>query len=165
MYSGDLTSAYNGAVEYLYAQEGLRETTLVYCNIYRGDIGCDYKIIVGSGDDISRKYMMNPNNRMVDIKCKTIQRQTILGVFIPEEKGQSFVILNVGNGNIYISESNKNSLLAIKALFQRWSNTLYFNDIVKLLGAQIVDTSEKAEIDFSLDNLEKDSFIKLFLKY
>ena len=54
MYSGDITSAPNGAVEYLYANKGLKNPTLVQNNVYSGNNNCEYKIIVGKGDKINR---------------------------------------------------------------------------------------------------------------
>jgi len=55
MYSGDITSAPNGAVEYLYAGKGLKDPTLVQINVYRGSDTCGYKIIIGKGDKISKE--------------------------------------------------------------------------------------------------------------
>jgi hypothetical protein len=59
MYSGDMTSAPNGAVEYLYANKGLN-TNSGHEQCFHGDANCGYKIVVGKGDHISY-YMMNPN--------------------------------------------------------------------------------------------------------
>ena len=88
MYSGDLTDARNGAVEYLYAGKGLSEPTLVMNNVFSGDPTSGYKIIIGKGDKMSRQYMMDPNNLFVEVKCDSVQTQTVLGIFIPEEDKQ-----------------------------------------------------------------------------
>jgi hypothetical protein len=162
MYSGDITSAPNGAVEYLYAKNGLKEVTLIQNNVYSGDANCEYKIIIGKGDKISKEYMMNPNNLFAEVKCKSVQTQTILGILLPKKEKQCFVVLNFGAGHIRVSGNGKVSETAIKALYQQWSKPLSFNKIVKLLGVKIVDDAKKADIDFSLNELEKDSFIKLF---
>lgn len=162
MYSGDITSAPNGAVEYLYANKGLDVPTLVQNNVYSGDDTCGYKIIIGFGDKISRNYMMNPDNLLLDVKCKSIQQQTILGMLIPKKGKQCFVLLNFGAGHVRVSGNSVISDIATKALYQQWNKPLSFNKIVKILGAEIVDTKENANFDFSLDNLEKDSFIKIY---
>jgi hypothetical protein len=165
MYSGDITNAPNGAVEYLYAEKGLKEPTLVQNNVFYGKEDCQYKIIIGKGDNISRKYMMNPNNLFAEVTCKSIQKQTILGIFMPKtSKKQSFVLLNFGAGHCRVSGNNKVSTIATKALFQQWSNSITFNEIVKTLGAEIVDKPENADYDFSLNSLQKDSFVKIFEK-
>ena len=99
MYSGDITSAPNGAVEYLYANKGLNAPTLVKNNVYSGDAECGYKIVIGKGDKVSKDYMMNPKNLFSEIKCNSVQKDTILGMFIPKKDRQCFVLLNFGAGH------------------------------------------------------------------
>jgi hypothetical protein len=162
MYSGDITSAPNGAVEYLYANNGLNSPTLVLNNVFSGSETCDYKIIIGKGDKISKDYMMDPNNLFAEVKCKSIQKQTILGIFIPKKDKQTFVVLNFGAGHAQVSSLSKTTDIATKALYQQWNNPYTLNKLVKLLGAKIVNKAKKADYDFSLDKLEKDSFVKMF---
>ncbi len=162
MFSGDITSAPNGAVEYLYANKGFKEPTLIQNNVYYGKNDCEYKIIIGEGDRISKQYMMNPDNLFVDIQCQSIQKQTILGIFIPKKDKQCFVVLNFGAGHLRVSGYSNITEIAIKALYQQWNKSFSFNKLIKLLGAEIVDEPNNSDIDLSLGNLEKDSFIKLF---
>ena len=162
LYSGDITSAPNGAVEYLYAKNGLSEPTLVKNNVYSGSDTCEYKIIIGKGDGINEAYMMNPNNLFAEIKCQSVQTVTILGIFIPKGKKQSFVLLNFGAGHAKVSGNSELSALSTKALYQQWSNAYTFNDLVNLLGAEIVNNALDADYDLSLDKLEKDTFTKMF---
>jgi len=164
MYSGDITSAPNGAVEYLYANKGLDEPTLVMNNVYSGQNDTGYKIIVGKGDKIDKDYMMNPNKLFAEVKCNSVQSQTVLGIFMPNGEGQSFVLLNFGAGQTRVSGNSKITNIATKALYQQWYKPLTFETIIKELGAEIVLESKEADLDFSLDNLEKDSFVKLFQK-
>lgn len=169
MFSGDITNAPNGAVEYLYADKGLSDPTLVMNNVYSGDEQAGYKIIVGRGDKISKDYMMNPNNLFVDIRTESVQKQTVLGIFLPAEEWQSFVLLNFGAGHTHVSDNSPISDTATKALYQQWSKPLTFKKVVEKLGAEIIQESDigdyvEIDHDFSLDKLEKDSFIKLFSK-
>ncbi len=162
MYSGDITDAPKGAVEYLYAKNGLSEPTLVNNNVFSGKGNCEYKIIVGRGDQISYNYMMDPNNLFVETKCQSVQRQTILGLLIPEKEKQCFVLLNFGAGASRVSGNSETSITATKALFQQWNNPITFREIVELLGGEIVDDEDQADFDFSLSILKKDSFINVF---
>ncbi|MFK7748895.1 MAG: hypothetical protein AB8B65_10915 [Kordia sp.] len=162
MYSGDITSAPNGAAEYLYANKGLNMPTLVNNNVFSGSATCEYKIIIGTGDSINYDYMMNPNKLFAEIKCASVQSQTILGIMIPKKDKQCFVLLNFGAGHARISGNSEISDLATKALYQQWNKPLSFNKIVKILGVEIVTVKEQADFDFSLDTLEKDSFLKPF---
>jgi hypothetical protein len=162
MYSGDITNAPNGAVEYMYAGKGLKRPTLLQINIFGGSDTCGYKIIVGKGDKMSREYMMNPNNLFMEVKVESIQKQNVLGMFLPKGDKQTFVILNFGAGTSRVSSKNNITEIANKALKQQWENAFTFNDLVCILGGELTETREDADYDFSLDTLEKDSFIKVF---
>lgn len=161
-YSGDITSAPKGAVEYLYANTDAFRAALVQVNMFRGDETAGYKIIVGRGDDISRSYMMNPDNLFIEVRTQAVQKQTVLGMFLPMKDRQCFIILNFGAGQARVSGHSKYTELAIRALQQQWTNALSFNDIVKELGAEVVSEKSDDAVDLSLNSLEKDTFIKLF---
>lgn len=162
LYSGDITNAPNGAVEYLYANKGLNTPTLIKSNIYSGATNCEYKIIVGKGDRINYAYMMDPNKLLAETKCQSIQRQTILGMLLPDEKQQSFVLLNFGAGQSRVSGNSEISNLATQALYQQWRHTLPLHEIIELLGGTIITHNKNTDYDFSLATLEKDTFIKVF---
>jgi len=161
-YSGDITDAPNGAVEYLHSGKGLSRSQLIMNNVYSGDAECDYKIVVGKGSKVSQAYMMNPNKVFAEVQCKSVQSQTVLGMLLPGDKDQkqSFVLLNFGAGHCKVAGNNPQ---AINALTQQWTNPLSFNDLVRDLGAEIVDDASEADIDYSMDKLDKDSFTKLFV--
>lgn len=162
MYSGDMTSAPNGAVEYLYANKYLNTPTLVMNSVFSGDSNCGYKIVIGKGDDISYDYMMNPNNLFAEAKCKSVQKQTILGMLLPKDGKQCFVLLNFGAGNSHVSGTSEVSTMATNALYQQWYESISFNHLIEKLGAIITSEKEEADFDFSLETLEKDSFTKIF---
>ena len=169
MFSGDITDARNGAVEYLYANKGLKYPTLVMNNVFSGSEKSGFKIVVGKGSDIDNEYMMNPNKLFVDIKTQSVQKQSIIGMFIPKKDKQTFVILNFGNGDLNVSNSSVLNNLSNKALFQQWSNALTINKLFVELGAELVKKSYYKEyndieeiVDLSVNKLEKDTFISLF---
>lgn len=162
MYSGDMTSAPNGAVEYLYANKYLNTPTLVMNSVFSGDSNCGYKIVIGKGDDISYDYMMDPNNLFAETKCNSVQKQTILGMLLPKDGKQCFVLLNFGAGNSHVSGTSEVSTMATNALYQQWYESISFNHLIEKLGAIITSEKEEADFDFSLETLEKDSFIKIF---
>jgi len=159
-YSGDITSAPHGAVEYLHADKGLTDTYLIMNNVFSGSDTCEYKIVIGEGSKVSRDFMMNPNKVLAEVKCQSVQKQTILGIFLPEKNVQSFVLLNFGAGHARVSGGDNSK--AIEALISEWSNSISFNDLVFDLGAELVEKPEDADIDYSLNSLDKDSFTKIF---
>ena len=160
-YSGDLTDAIYGAVEYLYADKGLTTPTLVKNNVYCGKDDAGYSIIIGKGDGVTRKYMMNPDNLMASIRTNSVSRQTYLGAFLPEESGQSFVLLNTGSGGLRVSGNSEQSKVATDALLQQYKDPFSFNKLIEELGGEIVTESEEVDYDLSLDSLEKDTFISI----
>ena len=162
MYSGDMTSAPNGAVEYLYANKGLNVPSLIMNNVYGGNPECGYKIVIGKGDIMSRDYMMNPNNLFAEVRCNSVQRQTILGMLLPKGEKQTFVLLNFGAGHSHVSGNTEIAVMATNALYQQWYETISFNDLVKELGATVTTEKSEADLNFSLESLEKDSFIRIF---
>ena len=167
-YSGDITYAPNGAVEYLYANEGLSEPTLVINNVYEGNKDCKYKLIIGKGDKISVPYMMNPNNLFVDLTTKSAAKQTILGMFMPvSAEKQQFIVINKAFGNRNISSNNPITNKALAAFYEKWTHQLSLIKVLKELGATIVTTQKgrkNADVDLSLEVLEKDTIINLFMK-
>lgn len=162
MYSGDITNAPDGATEYLYANTGLAEPTLVLNNIFSGDEGAGLKIIIGKGGDIDRDYMMDPNNLMLDVKTKAVERQTIIGLMTPKKDKQCFTLLNFGAGSVNVSYGGVVTDLYTKGLYQQWAKPLTFKKVMKELGVKFVDKVEDAHYNLSLGSLEKDSFTKPF---
>lgn len=162
MYSGDITNAPNGAVEYLYAKDGLIEPTLINSNVFSGQGNCEYKIIVGKGDQIDYDFMMNPNKLFLETKCQSVQNQTILGMLIPEKEKLSFVVLNFGAGQCRVSGNSEITMTATKALYQQWSNPISLRHILIEFGGEIISEAERSDYNLSLDNLQKDSFINIF---
>ncbi|MDW9381907.1 hypothetical protein [Chryseobacterium sp. JV558] len=162
MYSGDMTSAPNGAVEYLYANKGHCAPTLVMNNVFSGDANCGYKIVIGKGDNISYDYMMNPNNLFAEARCNSVQKQMILGMLVTKNEKQCFVLLNFGAGHSHVSGNSQISMMATSALYQQWYDAMPFNELVKELGAEITTEKSEADFDFSLESLEQDSFIRIF---
>jgi len=158
-YSGDITSAPNGAVEYLHCNSGDDKPWLIKNNVYTGESDCGYKIIVGQGDDVSKNYMMDPNKVMVDVRTEAVQKNMVLGMLLPKDEKQCFVLLNFGAGHAKVSSGGG---LGLQALVQQYENPLSFRQLVTELGAEVVEKSEEATLDLSLNSLTKDSFVNLF---
>ncbi len=76
-----------------------------------------------------------------------------MGIFSTGE----FTILNFGEGHLRVSTGNSEK--PIEALMYQWSNPLTFNWMVSELGGIVKDTEKDVDYNFSLDNLQKDSFL------
>lgn len=165
IYSGDITDAPEGAVEYLYVGNRLIEPTLVMCNVFSGNIDCGYKIIVGQGDGIDRPYMMNPNNLVFEAKTNSVQKQTVIGVILQSaDHMQKFIVLNVGAGSSRVSGNDCTSAKYTRALYQEYINSFSFNDLIVLLGGVLTSVPSDADYNLSIKELTKDSLMTLFTK-
>lgn len=164
LYSGDITSAPNGAVEYLHATDRLDVPTLVINNVYSGSPETGYQIIVGKGSKVSRDFMMNPNNRLFDVKCQSVQKQTILGMLLPEtdKKKMSFVLLNFGSGSANVSGHGKVTDISRAALYQQYNKPYSLNKLIELCGGSIVSKETEDSVNLSPAQLEKDTLIDIF---
>lgn len=167
MYSGDITNAPNGAVEYLYAKNSKIHPTLVKNNVYTGDANAGYKIILGQGDNIDKNYMMNPEKLFFEVKTESVTKQTIIGLLLPgllSTDKMSFVLLNTGLGAMRVSGNGDLSNLALKALYQQWNNPLSFRNLISSLGGTVVYDVGVADYDLRIESIEKDSFVNLLNK-
>lgn len=162
-YSGDITDAPNGAVEYMNIQSGLSEPVLLLNNVYSGNDDCDYKVIVGRGTEIDKSYMMDPKQVWVEEMSQSVKRETIVGLFLPEDNNQvSFVMLNTAIGNANASSGSIHTAQFNKALVEQYSTQLSLNELLEYVGFELTDNADDATIDLSLDMLNRDTFVELF---
>lgn len=159
LYSGDMTDASAGATELLYANKQLAFPHLSALNIYNGDVNCKFKLIVGNAPKVSNNYTFNPNELIVEIETEMKSRQQILGLFLPEEEGMSFTLVNTAFGNISVSGHSEHSDNARTALYFQYANPISFRQL--LLDAGAILTAEAYEIDLSPQSLQKDTLLKL----
>lgn len=161
-FSGDITDAPDGAVEYLYFNDELESPSLIINNIYHGAVGTKFKLIIGRGDNVNMDYLLNPNNNVIQLSAELNQVQNIMGFVIPHKTVKKFIIMNTGSGNISASIYNSDNK-TIKALYEEYSNPFKFSKLIKLLGGEVVkEKTDDVDYDFSVENLNKTSFISFF---
>lgn len=162
MYSGDMTNARNGATELLYSNGNVSNANMAVLNIYNGKVGCKFKIIIGNASGVSKNYMFNPNELILELETEMKSKQQILGIILPEKDGEmSFTIVNTGFGNLSVSGSYGHSDNARSALFYQYSNPVSFKKLLIKAGAELV-TDGDCDIDLMPHNLKKDSLMSLF---
>lgn len=162
MYSGDMTDARNGATELLYSNGKVSGPSISVLNIFRGEVGCKIKIIIGNATGIKKNYMFNPNELILELETEMKSKQQILGIILPEKKDEmSFTIVNTGFGNISVSGSYGHSDNAREALFYQYSNPISFKKLLIKAGAELVSDGD-FDIDLMPTNLQKDSLLNLF---
>lgn len=165
-YSGDKTSAYNGATEYLYVESDPSfKPILLTANTYYGrQEGVVFNMILGEGHNTNYNYMMNPNNLIFNEKVKTTNRSSICGLLQTEEDGRmSYTAMFFSNGATAVSRDCEMISSARDALVKQWSNPLSLKDVLSMLNYNVVhELSEGIDFDLSVAKLTKDSFVDLF---
>jgi hypothetical protein len=182
-YSGDITSAPNGAVEYVkFLQPDPLNPYLVNLNVFSKEEGPKFKILVGSsGESIPSGDLMQPKNLMIEVDTTALKKESILGMVTAEKEGGKSKItlyqLAIGN-NLSSSYDSEISRISNSALYHEISNSLKLEDLIKFLGGTVIKTREEFEelkdlktsesfnldsmIDLSLNKVSKETFLDLF---
>lgn len=161
-YSGDVTRAPNGAVEYL-RSNNTTDDILVQVNCYNGNpTDHSYNIIVASADKADEKFMMNPENLILNEKFSSNSGQSFTGLITTDDGKSSFSLFPLCGSNARIGHNNEDSKTAMRALVSEVKNGLTLNDLLVNLGAYLVETAEDADFNLSTDIVEKSTFVDLF---
>jgi hypothetical protein len=159
MYSGDITSAYKGASEWLYCKQ-IQYPYLVNLNAFNCPEKQKYKLIIGySKDKIDHNYMIDPNNILFQTECEMDQKQKIIGMIAPNQNndGVEFSIIDQSFGNKTVSSFKEHDVTARSAILSQVENCLRLRDIF-----EVVDNKEDADVVLEPNDLSKDSILKLF---
>jgi len=172
LFSGDMTDAgKNGATELFYVRKQVVKPYIILLNYYNysdikvySDIKIvPFKIIVAreNVEDLTKNYMVNPNNIVALTSSEMTQKQKILGLVVPSENGNRFYFAETELGCSITSRGNEFVENARKYLVDFYENTIGLESILVNAGAEITKERTGADIDLSLESLEKDSIIKL----
>jgi len=166
LFSGDITNAPNGATELFYIQRQTKKALILLVNYYNfnEDIEVPFKIIVAKEktDDFKENYMVNPNNVMSVAESKINQREKILGLLVTTSDECRFYFTETYIGKSITSTGSDFVEHSRKYLFDFYENTIRLEDVLIKAGAKIVD-KDKADIDLSPENLEKDTILNLLV--
>lgn len=167
LFSGDMTEAHNGATELFYVQRQTKKALILFVNYYNFDseIEVPFKIIVAKekATDFKMNYMVNPNNLISVAESKIDQKQKVLGLLISTTNENKFYFTEVSLGGSITSSSSEFAENARKYLFNFYENTIGLKDILEKSGAKLVE-KDKADINLSPEELEKDSILNLLSK-
>jgi len=179
MYSGDIRHAESGAVELIYAdgQSTNINNNLLMVNIYRGEVGSKYKLLVGYSPKIGNVKtgsMIDKGDIIVEEYSTLVQKQHVLGIFTTDDKSDSlaFYLVDRGLGNVEISDSSSKYLKsATNALSRKCKSGVFIREILEKVGANIITNKneirdhENDYIDLNINSLSKDTFSQLVDKY
>jgi hypothetical protein len=154
VFSGDLTDARNGAMEFMTSKVSYTQTYALFNNIFSGEIEAEFELVVG--DKSKENWIKSPVLRE---RGTLDSRGTILG-FV---KGPEFVVYNCRLNNSSWSEGSKEQAIVRRGMTDFWTIRRLFD----VLGVNYsVDFNEEVEYDynltyssFSLDKLENMIFV------
>ena len=148
-FSGDLTSARDGAMEFMTSRNS--EYGL-FVNIYSGQVGCGMEIVVGDDDGNKKHWIENP---IIREKINLDSRNMLLG-FV---RNSEYVVWTGRIGGGRVSKSEGNLPYMARGLSEMWT----VNSLLDHLGIEF-DTVRDDEVEydfdltyegFSLDKLEE----------
>ncbi|AEC53120.1 conserved hypothetical protein [Synechococcus phage S-CRM01] len=171
MYSGDVTSGHGGAAEYMYMNNGLKDSYMLTVNLYSGTVGKPFKVIVGYGSlksggynsNSNSNYVIDPNKVIFQADCVMRKRQMMIGTIEPvpqigADPTVKFTLLDRAVQNSRVTPSGQNTeTLALDYMLSANATSLRLRDFVKT-----VDSPLLADVDLSMQSLTRDSVLSIF---
>lgn len=161
MYSGDVTSAPNGATEFLYAKS-VKEPYFIKVNAYSvPNDNYPYKVILGYGSGIKKNYIIDPNKVVFQADLTFPQREVLLGILENTDKGMRFHLTNQGSGSGAVSAFDSTFDSTIREWLEaKVSSQLRLRSVLASLGC-LVDSPANADVDLNPSVLSKDTLMSL----
>ena len=170
IFSGDITDAPypDGASEYLYFSQDIDFDVLsIKVNNYNmcyDDVPFEIIVAKKPKEKLASNYIVDPNDIIVKIPGNIIEKnkiETSIGIIVIDDEHIKIVLSNYVTSN-RISASNNEIEEALRTYIDLNSiircNLRYF---INKVGACIVDDKKEADIDLSVENLNKNSIIDL----
>lgn len=170
IFSGDVTSAPkpNGASEYIYIDKDVDDTifSLKINNFTSYVDGGEFEFIVAkaSRNDICKNYIVDSNNVILRIPGNKLQKgmaEHSLGSIVVSDDIK-FVFTDLCTSNRSVSFNSDVEKTLREYIVYDSENKCSLKDYLVKAGAIITKNIEEADIDFSINNLNKDSIISLF---
>ncbi|MBR1927542.1 MAG: hypothetical protein IJ840_07335 [Bacteroidales bacterium] len=156
VYSGDMTNADPEASEIFYCK-GTCDDGIIFCNRYNGEEGSRFRFFFGQQEitDLRQNYMVDPNSVDVNEDVVSGPRQMMLGAVC----GGKIFLMSFGVGNARVSSgmdaADKSAIIARKA-------ACFVELKPLLLKAGFREAAEGEHVELDLENLHKDTLIRLF---
>ena len=173
LFSGDITDAPNGATESYYISKQHQGAYIIFLNYY--NFNWSYKdetpppvpfdIFVASEKPghFANNYTCNPNNVILTTESVIDKLQKTLGILVVNDKQTKFYFSETDIGKSITSSNKEWTEHARKYLLSYHENMIDIKDVLVKAGAKIVTDPEKADIDLSPGQIEKDTFINLLI--
>lgn len=155
LFSGDNTSAPNGASEVYWFDAALDGSWLMSINYYNfnPNVPVPYKIVVGTADakDISKNFVIDPNRLLASAPAVIDTHQQNIGLVVADAAGSHRFYLgqvNVGGG--ISARHGVNAERARRFMQVSLQSAPTLNDVLYYSGATLVDSADQADEGFDL---------------
>lgn len=171
IFSGDVTDAPypNGATECIYVDKTIGKTIFsLKINNYTNNVdNIEYDIIISKGDKrlLKNNYVINPNDIIVKIPKTKIEKgksEHSIGTIVIDDKNIKLVFTDLCTANRIISSNSELEDILRRYTVKESQCKCKLKDYLEKAGAIIINNSELADINLSINNLTKDSLINLF---
>ena len=170
VFTGDITDAPypNGASEYIYIDKTIGNTifSLKVNNYTRNTDNVEYDIIIAkkNKDKLTANYIVNSQEILIKIPNNTIEKEKCehsLGNIVINDDNIKLIFTDLNTSN-RITASNSIYEEILRNYLKEENNTkCMLKDYLKLAGAKITRNKDKADIDLSIDALDKNILIDL----
>lgn len=162
LFSGDITSAPNGATESFYIKDTLDMPYLIVNNVFDGEPDSKFRLFVAKENvrDFGNDYTTNPNNVIFQVDSVMNETQKVLGIVIPRNEGVRFVLTDVNMNRGITSRVSDVTHMTREFLFQTNKQKISLTQLLRDAGCVFV--TEDADVDLGPENLEKNTILDLF---
>ena len=131
LFSGDITSAPNGASEWLYQRgQNSLDPYIITVNQFNGPIDHPYRVIIGYApeDAVHRNYIINPADVIHQFNASMTQKEVTLGLLTSYKHGIRYYVTNQGLGSRMTSRYNP---IAVGASIAALTSMLRLSDVIE----------------------------------
>lgn len=171
LFSGDVTDApasKGGASELFALSLDARGVWLMMANYFNFDpsVPVSFQILVAQEipTRMKQNYTINPNNLMAQTTSTLDVLQKVIGIIVSDDTSCRFYFSESNLGAGRSSTRTKHGEQARDFLMNRFMDTISLNDVLVSAGAELVDSPSGADIDLSVDAVDKSSIIALVTK-
>lgn len=168
LFSGDLTDAPapNGAAELFHVGAAARGSWLVNLNNYDSAANeVPFKLFIGREEarNVNSDYVVDPN-KVIAQAASTITVDSphkTLGLIVADDTSSRFYFTESSLQSGISTRNTEVTEQARKFLVSNFTDPILLKDVLRAAGAVFVDKPEDAEIDLSLEAVDKSTLISL----
>lgn len=167
LFSGDMTDAPlpDGAAEMLYYRSGHARPALLYVNYYNHskESPVRARIVVGKkkGDQIGKNHLVKGKD-VLTVQDITVKAQgEVIGLVATKDCCKRVYLTHTAVSDKITSRCNKQSEQVREYLLNKAMSATCLRTVLQMAGADLVPSSETADIDLSLEKVDKATLLNL----